>query len=116
MEWGLSMNLDDIKNIYIGVMEKKIKETYKFDNNLLKERSKFILGRFEEGIGISSYIIKMEGKNKKKGISILDAGCGSGGVMLPLAYEKSFDVYGIEIFFHKEIIELKEKTNLNFSF
>ncbi len=30
------MNLDDIKNIYIEVMEKKIKETYKFENNLLK--------------------------------------------------------------------------------
>lgn len=110
------MKLDEIRDIYIKIMEEIVKKLYANDNNLLESRLKYILGRFEEGIGISSYIKLFKKNNKNKKLRILDAGCGSGGVMLPLAYEEDFDVYGIEIFMHKEIKELKERTKLPFHF
>lgn len=58
----------------------------------------------------------MEKDNKNKKIKILDAGCGSVGVMLPLSMEEKFDVYGVEIFIHSEIIKIKEETKLPFHF
>jgi len=109
-----NIELEEIKKIYFSIMEKKVKDDYKNSNDLLLERLKFALGRFEEGEGISSYIKLME-KGKEK-IKILDAGCGSGGVMLPLALEKNFEIYGVEKFIHSEIQELKMKTNLPFNF
>lgn len=109
------MKLDEIRDIYIKIMEEEVKKLYADDNNLLKSRLKFILGRFDEGIGIALYIKSLK-NNKNKKLKILDAGCGSVGVMLPLAYQEDFDVYGIEIFMHKEIKKLKEKTKLPFHF
>ncbi len=109
------MTLNEIKNIYIEIMKEKVKGIYK-DDGLLEERLKFVLGRFDEGVGIASYIKSNHNNAEENKIKILDAGCGSGGVMLPLAYEKIFDVYGIEIFIHSEIKEIREITKLNFHF
>lgn len=110
------MNIEEIKNIYIEVMMENFKRVYKDNKGISSERINFILGRVDEGIGIREYIKKIEERSGKEKIRILDAGCGSAGVMLPLSMEERFDVYGVEIFMHSEIIIIKERTGLPFHF
>ncbi|MEJ5167398.1 MAG: class I SAM-dependent methyltransferase [Thermoanaerobaculia bacterium] len=106
-------NLEKIKEVYFNVLREHAEKIYK-DNKILEKKLEFILGRFEEGLGIGNYIKMME-KEKEK-VKILDAGCGSGGVMLPLSMEEKFEVYGVELFFHREILKLKKETDLPFHF
>lgn len=106
-------NLEEIRKVYFNILKEHCIKTYK-NNKILEKKLEFILGRFEEGVGITSYIKMME-KEKEK-VKILDAGCGSGGIMLPLSMEEKFEVYGVELFFHREILKLKKETGLPFHF
>lgn len=105
----MSINFEQLKKIYIETLKEHSKKAYK---NISEENLEFILGRFDEGIGIGNYIKIMEEGSGKEKIRILDAGCGSAGVMLALSCEEKFKVYGVEIFIHDEILKLRSKTGI----